>query len=164
MRLRAVLAVALLLSASSLFAQQSRTEVSVFASDLAYARSASTDSSFSGGVGVRLNEFWTSRISTELGVTMEKHFSFVNEQKTAVYRYPFDAIAQYHFVNDTRWQPYVGAGVRAIDRVTPELNMGVVFQFSSHLNLKFDGRFAHDHATDYNDSLAKFSVGLGWRF
>jgi len=164
MRLTRWFALALLLSASTLFAQERRTEISVFASDLGYTESAATGSNVSGGVGVALNQWWTSRISTELGVTMEKHFSFRDAQQTRVYTYPVDFLAQYHFRNQSRWQPYFGVGARAGDRVAAEINGGVMFLITPQLGLKLDGKRFGSETDEFHDSLTKFSIGLGWRF
>ena len=161
-------AVALLFAASTLFAEERRTEISVFASDLGYTVSDAAGSNFSGGVGLALNQWWTSRISTQLSVTAEKHFSFRNTgaglQRTTVREYPVDLVAQYHFPNQTRWQPYVGLGARAGDRIAGEINAGVLFQISPQLALTFDARRMQRETSEFHDSLMKFSIGLGWRF
>ena len=164
MRLRLAVASALFISAFPLFAQNHKTEISVFASNLGYGESATYGSTVTGGVGLALNQWWTAQISTEFSVTAERHFTLTNAQRMAVYRYPVDAIAQYHFLNGTRWQPYIGLGARAADRLTPEVNAGVMFALSPHFDLRFDGRMTQRHATEFDDSLAKFSIGLGWRF
>jgi hypothetical protein len=59
---------------------------------------------------------------------------------------------QYHFFNDSRWKPYLGAGVRYVDanaefrdlgaRISPEINGGVSFMMTPNLSLRFDGRVA----------------------
>ena len=164
MRLRLAVAAALLLSASSLLAQNRKTEVTLFASDPGYGESSTYGSTVTGGVGLALNQWWTSQISTEFSITAERHYTFTDAQRLAVYRYPIDALAQYHFLNGTRWQPYIGIGARSADRVTPEINAGVLLQLSQHFDLRLDGRMTQDQATDFHDSLAKFSIGLGWRF
>jgi len=126
----------------------------------------------------------TPRFSAALSVADEKHSSYgyvvdetgyINQVTPVQFRtYPIDLTGRFHFINDTRWKPYIGAGARYVaaphvdsmfgytNRWTPELTGGLVFQFR-HLGIVADGQvLLGDH--EYYDSVFKTSLGLSWRF
>jgi outer membrane protein len=68
------------------------------------------------GAGLSANFFITDRLSTEVGVSWlsadaEMSFEGIVFDMDAVEMIPVTAGLQYHFVRESRWDPYVGAGV-----------------------------------------------------
>ena len=89
--------------------------------------------------------------------------------------YPVSLDGQYHFFNDSRWKPYLGAGVRYVQasarffdtgtRVTPEITGGVEFMMTPHVSLRFDGKQEiQTHSGPAYDPLSRMAVGIGWHF
>lgn len=177
------LAVAVL--AVPLFAQQPQHDFQIFAyatnTGITYSENYGTaiDSNF----GVAVSKFVAPHVSMELAVSSQGwweyspdpvHFGapFVRVKQTA---YPVSLDGQYHFFNDSRWKPYLGAGVRYVEpnatfrdlsaRISPEINGGVSFMMTPNLSLRFDGRVAvrSTHTPGY-DPLSRGSIGLGWHF
>jgi len=147
--------------------------------------SDTTGTNFSGGVGASWNVFWSERVSTELLVAAEQYYEnasstshnpagqpVVTLYANRIQTYPIDALAQYHFVNETSWRPYVGAGLRFVpdpgaqfvdtsNRTSFEVNGGVIWNFSPHWALKFDFKqLVHDDSV--YDSASKGSFGVSW--
>lgn len=107
------------------------------------------------------------------------------------YTYPIDLMARYHFNNTSRWTPYVGAGGRFVkapdavepqyvidtnglyrvvgarrleNRVSPEINAGVIFHITPRVGLQIDGkRLVRGDSVGF-DPLNKVSIGVSWRF
>jgi outer membrane protein W len=152
-------------------------QLSVFVTPHEVTHSDMTGTDFSGGVGLSWTAFWTKRVSTELSVASERSYEsssgpvFVeNRVKT----YPIDALAQYHFLNESKWQPYVGGGIRYVElstsvfaptdsRTSFEINGGVIWQFVPHWGLKFDFRQLLREDSFY-DHASKGSIGFSWSF
>lgn len=180
MRLRIAVASAVLLVACSAFAQQAN-RFSVYLTNPGFEASSQTFRA-TGGIGLAFDHFWTPRFSTELVASAERYnanySAYDPERHSNVVHYsgydvnPIDLLAQYHFLNDSRWKPYIGAGLRYAHRPTdvftgtplaPELNGGVMMQITPRFGLTFDGRLAAASSTKWNPS-AKGSFGLTWRF
>ena len=95
--------------------------------------------------------------------------------------YPIDFTARFQFPNDTRWTPYVGAGVRYVaapgltpeemqivvegypDEISPEIVGGFEFVISGPFALTVEVKGLLGDVEDY-DSALKVAAGLGWRF
>jgi len=96
--------------------------------------------------------------------------------------YPIDANVSYHFLNGSRWKPYLGAGVRYVsdslhfsgpyrsnrfteNSVDPEISGGITFQFNPALGLRFDAKQIIGYSRGYGTNPNfKGSVGLSLRF
>ena len=166
-----------------------KQQLSVFVTPEAVTYSKSRGTEFNGGIGAALNVWWTPRFSTEVAVAAEQSYAhYATNRPTAggpitvigrerVETYPLDALVQYHFVNDTKWQPYLGAGARYVREPTPppgaerfgnqtsaEINGGVLFQFAPRWALKLDIKQLLRGDTAFFDSRAKGSIGVAWRF
>ena len=170
------LAVALLAVAPSAFAQQQRGATEV----MAFVKPAGTSSETTfDGFGVAIRHYFHERVSGEVSVARETgrlgfitgELIFVEEKVRA---YPIDVTANYHYVNDTRWQAYTGLGVRHVsapkesrhtwsDRTTPEFTAGIEFRATPHVLLRADIKALLADDTLYDDSF-KSTFGVGWRF
>ena len=173
-----------LLVASSAFAQK-KNDFSIFVTDATFGWSSDRGAIGHGSVGVAFDRMVTQKISAELAVSYEKHHTYgyyVNSNGTFTQiqplpfsTYPIDLAARYHFLNDTRWKPYVGLGLRYVrqphissqfnyqDHIGPEIVGGTVFQFNKSFGLLLDGK-AYLGDREFYDSQLKASFGLLWRF
>jgi len=201
-----VIAVAVL-STTAVFADEIRagsTNVSAYLSDVGFTHSSSSGDSWSGGGGVAVEHAWTNRITTVLSIGAERRRTFeyhlepvpgvspvIVGQYRNVYAYPIDLMARYHFLNESRWTPYLGLGARYVDaprgnqpaytvdtngvyhisssrpledRTSPEVNAGVVFRITPRLGLQLDGKHLLRGDSPSYDPINKVSIGLSWRF
>ena len=158
-------------------------QFSVFLTPEEVTHSESTGTSFSGGIGVSWAQRWTPRFTTELSLSAEQSYEeasttiqgpsgpFTTYYKNRVQSYPFDVLAQYHFVNGSNWTPYVGGGLRylttdstlANNRTSVQLNGGVVWQFSPHWGMRFDLKQLLNE-DEYYDRASKGSFGFSWHY
>ena len=189
MRFKLGFVAVLLFCASSLFAQQPtpKMQLSVFLTPQAVMHSESTGTDFDGGAGASLSVFWSQRWSTEIALSAQQSYTAAT---TTIYRdgipattyyrvraqtYPVDLITQYHFLNQSKWQPYAGAGIRYVhkpsnfthghvsDQTSAEINGGVIYQFTPSWGLKLDAQQLLRADTAFYDSSTKGSVGVVWR-
>jgi outer membrane protein W len=192
MRKSIVVAVSLLFVAGSAFSQQPErsNSVSVFVSDLGVFHS-SNGTSVDAAFGAAFGHMFNRHVGAELSVTNRptQHYVayFINGQPVNEFSYtsrllPIDALVSYHFLTDSRWKPYLGAGARYLSSsirqttplgsyrsttrsVDPEVSGGVIFQFRPALGLRFDAKQvlgSRDYAR--GDSAFSGSVGLSFRF
>jgi outer membrane protein W len=124
----------LLLSALTLHADDLRPgtrQLSIFVSDPSYTSSSSGGSNLSGGAGLALSWVWAPRWSTELAISAQQNRENVTlfvplvdaagnttiapvTAREQIRTYPFEILTRYHFTNDSRWTPFVGAGLRYV--------------------------------------------------
>jgi outer membrane protein W len=133
-----------LLLASAVFAQQKR-EFSVFLSDVAGTSDSHERAYWAGGAGAAYSMKFTPRLSVQLAAAAEEHRTypyfvirgggifFVPQAR--IRTYPIDLTARYHWANDTRWQPFLGAGLRYV--AAPHVDPN--FQYRTHLNAEVIG-------------------------
>jgi outer membrane protein W len=197
MRKSIVVAVSLLFVVASAFAQQRATPantVSVFVSDVMASYSSSSGSRLDVSYGGAFSHMFTNHISAELSVTSQparRYFSTLvvsGEPVTSsstVHFHPIDANVSYHFLTDSRWKPYLGAGLRYLNNsvivsdplvshgtrrfttrtVDPEISGGVVFQFRPTLGLRFDAKqIIGNSGSVLGERAFTGSVGLSFRF
>ncbi len=119
------------------------------------------------GLGLSANFYLTERLSTEIGVfglsfDADMQFQDIEFKMDAVELIPVTLGLQYHFVPESRWDPYVGAGaawvsasdvqstdldnlgVGAIDlddEVSWFANAGVGYRLGDHFGLALDVRY-----------------------
>ena len=119
------------------------------------------------GAGLSANFFITDRLSTEIGVSWlsadaEMSFEDIEFEMDAVEMIPVTLGLQYHFVRESRWDPYAGAGVAWVsaadiqssdldnlgvgaidldDEVSWFANAGVGYRLGDHFGLAFDVRY-----------------------
>ena|SRR5438067_2748049 len=193
MRKSMLVAVSLLFVVVPAFAQQHATPantVSVFVSDLTLIESSSSGTNVDVAYGVAFDHMFSRRVSAELSVTRQRtresvstfaptgpvYTSFTNTL------YPVDATVSYHFINDSRWKPYIGGGVRYVNgsvrnvslfnsyrtsthSIDPEVSGGVTFQFRPTLGLRFDAKQTIGNGNSViGDSDFNVFVGLSFRF
>jgi outer membrane protein W len=173
-----------LLVATSAFAQK-KNEFSIFVSDANVSYSRDQGTRGSGSPGLAFDRMVTPRISAQIAVAYERHHTYsyiVNPNGTFTQvpplpftTYPIDLSARYHFLNDTRWKPYLGLGLRYVrqphisyqfryrDHVGPEIVGGTAFQLTKSFGLVLDGKAYLGDREQY-DSQLKSSFGLFWRF
>jgi outer membrane protein W len=166
--MRRLLFVIALFAALPLFAQESPVRVSVYASDL-----IETDAK---GFGAALEYQLHPRWAVELAVASETHtiLNFFSPTERHVRTRPIDLTLHYYFTNQTRWQPFLGAGVRrvtssddAIDAQTSaEIDGGFHFMVTPSFSIRVDGRvpLENDDTTLSFGPALKLSAGVGWKF
>lgn len=183
----AVLAVMLLTVPCALVADPlTKHQLSAFVTPNSVVYSESRGTDVSGGIGLAWTAFWTHRVSTELLVAAEQSYesasmtvpsaggSITKIIQAHVDTYPVDALVQYHFLNQSKWQPYAGGGLRYVSkpssellptesRTSFELNGGVVWQFAPRWGLKFDFKQLLREDSFYDHSM-KGSVGFSWSY
>jgi outer membrane protein W len=194
MRKSIIVAVSLLFVVASAFAQQSAPSntVSVFVSDLTVSHTSSSGTRLDAGYGGAFDHRFTEHLSAELSVTSQRirrnvtTFSIAGQPPVfSSYTdtlYPIDANVSYHFLTDSRWKPYLGAGLRYLSdtvrgngplgsyrltsrTVDPEVSGGVTFQFRPNLGLRFDAKqTVGNSASVLGDTAFSGSVGLAFRF
>lgn len=171
----------ILCSGRAAFAQQ-RHELALFVSD-------SNDSNRVRGYGAAFNEAWTPHFSTQIAAGVEDPEtciggSFLVAPCTTfkVRTYPIDFSGRYHFLNETRWKPYIGAGLRYVrapkltpeaiaanrgrgypDRFDPQFVGGVEFLVKPSFGIAVDGKVLGATSAQY-DPILKISASLNWRF
>jgi outer membrane protein W len=161
---------------------QQRHELSIFVShsDAGY-RAAH-------GYGAAFSEAWSPRFSTAIAagvedVTVCVGGSFLERPCTQIklQTHPIDVSGRYHFLNETRWKPYVGAGLRYVpapnlttesraavghaysDHVFPEVVGGLEFVVMPAFGITVEGKQLVGSREPY-DSFFKLSAALNWRF
>lgn len=184
MRKIALLLVCLLISLS-VFAQQpqKRNSLYVFVTNPRGGWSEGGGSSYEGAIGLALQHKFTPRWSGELAVSRQRdHTGYIlfdpngnriESREFDVDSTPIDVGAQYHFLNDSNWKPYLGLGARYntntrqlhIDRGDQILygaTGGVVWQLRSAFGIRFDGKVLLGD-TGHLDRV-NGSVGVTWAF
>jgi outer membrane protein W len=184
MRRTGLFLIAFLVLSPAAFGQQKR-EPSIFLSDISGVSNAHEKTHWYGGVGIAFNAFVTPRISAQVAAAVEQHHTypylvspngFIDPVIPLTIRtYPIDLAAQYHFLNETRWKPYLGLGARYVrapkvdpgflyrNHLNPEIVGGVEFLIRPSLGLTLDAKQLLGDRESY-DPFLKVSVGLGWRF
>ena len=179
------LAVLLLLLPALLAAQQlPKTQISAYFTPQFIAHSDSAGTLFNGGFGAALNVFWSQRFSTELSVGAEQAYYSLHPveepassaiERFRVESYPVDLVARFHFINSTKWLPYIGGGLRYVDapsvdsrvpvqsRTSAEITGGVIYHFSPRWGLRMDVKQLLT-SSEFYDTGTKGAVGLSWNF
>lgn len=163
MRRRFLIAIALL-AAPSLFAQ---VRVSAFASDV-----FQTDAK---GFGAALEFQLRPRWAIEVAAAQETHAittGLFPLTERDVRTHPIDVTLHYYFVNQTRWQPFLGAGVRYLssgddaidDRTSAEIDGGFHFMITPSFSVRADARVLARNFDESYDPFFKVSAGVGWKF
>ena len=127
-----------------------------------------------GAFGLALQRMFAPRFSGELAVSRDTQFTRVRtfnadftegaSYKLITRTTPIDLTGRYHFLNDTNWKPYIGAGTRLVDgRAFFGVTGGVIWQFRPALGLRFDTKFLVSDRPVHNERLYN-SIGLSWRF
>jgi outer membrane protein W len=140
------------------------------------------------GYGAAFSESWTPRISTAIAIGVDEATvcvggSFLERPCTQfkLRTRPIDLSARHHFLNETRWKPYVGLGLRYLpaphltaeqraavghpysDHVSPEVVGGVELIVVPSFGITVDGKQLLSNREPY-DSFFKLSAALNWRF
>jgi len=170
--------------ATAAFAQDRPNSFYVFISDPQYVWSDSSGSDFNAGYGVALqrmfNEWWSGEItashrsSRSVAYIYNVNGNVVQTIEFRAHVTPVDITAQYHFLNDTAWKPYLGAGyshvfVDANNGVAQRagnffvVNGGVVWRVRPELGIRLDGKVRLGDHPSYIDSN-EASIGVAWRF
>jgi outer membrane protein W len=142
------------------------------------------------GYGAALIHLWTPRFSTGIAAAVEDPVvgicvgGILTPEKCTdikVRTYPVDLTGRFHFLNDTRWKPYIGLGARYVgaphltsqqllvvghsysDHVSAEFIGGLEFLFKPSFGLTAEVKGLLRNSEDY-DSAFNFSGGLNWHF
>jgi outer membrane protein W len=182
---RSTLALSLFLIASSALAQQ-RNTVSAFAVTGGNAGGARVDAAY----GASFDRMLSDRFSAELSVSSERSrrvFDLAGTTSepliaTVTKRlHPIDLNVSYHLLTNSRWNTYIGAGLRYVDdtfrvagrriiysagrTIDPEVSGGIVLQFNPTLGLRLDAKqVVGSHRSNVADPDFKASAGLSFRF
>jgi outer membrane protein W len=173
-----------LLLASAASAQQ-KNELSFFATNPGLSYSSKDGANASAGVGIAFDRMFTPRVSAQLSIASEQHHTYPYvvapngsiQQVTprSFQTVPIDLAVQYHFLNDTHWQPYLGLGAHYVsaphvgsqfryqNHLGPEIAGGTVFRIGRSLGIVLDGKIALGDREHYDPSFRP-SVGFTWRF
>ena len=138
-----------------------------------------------GGFGVSFERMFAERLSLQGAVAYERHrtYTYVVEDNgsiTPVPRenlrtLPIEVTARYHWLNDTRFKPYLGLGVHYVaapntdarfryqDHVDGLVGGGFVFMLKPSLGLLLEGRAIVGDREPY-DPPFKVAAGVSWRF
>ena len=149
--------------------------------------SGSQDEQRPVGFGIAYDRMLTQRFSLGAAIAYERHFSypyvvdvsgFINVvPKSHLRTVPVDVTARYHWLNGTRWKPYIGAGAHYVaapkvhldpgfgyqNHIDGEVDGGVAFMFTPALGVMLDGRVIGGERETY-DPIFRISAGLSWRF
>ena len=132
----------------------------------------------STGYGLAFNEMWTRRFSTQFAFSSENvevclggAFLQTPCKRMDVTTHPFEASARYQFVNDTRWKPWIGGGLRYVrspveeydDHVDGQIVGGVEFLVTPAFGVTLDAKQRVTTSDPY-DPLSTIALGLNWRF
>lgn len=182
-------AIAVALFTVPLFAQQQQPkndfQIFVYASNVGITWTDTRGTTVDSGFGFAVSKFVTPHVSMELAVNSQKWYEyepyyngpeiFPRYHRYGHQTYPISLDGQYHFFNDSRWKPYLGAGLRYVhatarsfeisDRYRPEITGGVEFMMTPHVSLRFDGKQEiQSHGGPAYDPLSRVAVGVGWHF
>ena len=160
--------------------------LSVFVSDVQFSRSDIAGTDWNGGFGLGLEYRFNPGWSAELSVAREEHTQVIIPFddvpglpapviRTDVRSYPVDVTARRHFFATSRWQPFLGAGVRYVDgptvlelehdnRISAQVIGGVDFMATERFGLRFDAKRLLRGDSEIYDDTMKVSVGATWRF
>ena len=182
--MRKVLMLVALFSVPTVLLAQPKQTFSLFAAEV---NTSAQDEQRPAGFGIAYDRMLTQRVSLDAAIAYERHLSypyvvdvggFVNQVPRARLRtVPIDVTARYHWLNDTRWKPYLGAGAHYVaapnvhldpgfgyqNHLDGEIDGGVVFLFTPALGVMLDGRVIGGDRETY-DPVFRVSAGLSWRF
>lgn len=107
-------------------------QFSIFISDPSFTESSSRGSDVSGGTGIAFSYALTRQWSAQLSISAQEHRTYVTRftslvtlpdggttlvpvtTSEKVNTYPVELLGRYHFTNESRWTPFLGAGVRYV--------------------------------------------------
>lgn len=173
-----------LMIASAAIGQQ-KNEFQVFVSNLAVSWTSNDGTHGSAGFGVAYNRVITPNFSAQIAVATQHNDtypyvvnpdgSFRNVNSVGFNTYPIDLTARYDFVNDTRWKPYLGGGLRYVaapnvdssfgyqNHLGIEAVGGTEFRITRTFGLFLDGKI-NSGKHEFYDEPFKSSFGVLWKF
>ena len=103
-----------------------------------------------GGYGAAFHHAWTPRFSSGIAVAVEDPvvavcvggiFTPQRCTEVSLRTHPVDLLGRFHFLNDTRWKPHMGLGVRyvAAPHLTPDELLVIGHTYSDHLDVELVG-------------------------
>jgi len=183
MRKIAALVLFALAAAPTAFAQQQpANSFSMFVSPGYYSHTDEFGSSSSIGYGIGYRHMFNDRFALDAAVSRFRQTGgvvVVDQYQPYIYGYtthtvPVDVVAQYLFRTESRWKPYVGAGVHAafiessprassLTTTSPEVMGGVTFTFARTWGAFVEGRQLIT-STRVDDPSFRASAGLRFSF
>jgi outer membrane protein W len=180
-----IVLVALVSSVSSLAHAQQRHTISFFLSDVIQSQTDRHTEQWPSGFGVAFERMFAPRWSVRGSVAVERHHSYpyVVEDNGAItlvdrvrlQTVPIEVTARYHWLNDTRWKPYLGLGAHYVaapnadrrfryqNHLDGEINGGTLFMLNPAFGVMLEGRVLAGDREPY-DQPFKVSLGVSWRF
>jgi outer membrane protein W len=166
------------------FGQSQKQTLSIFVTDVA-ASSSRTDS-WPTGLGISYERMFAQRLSLQGSVAYEHHRSYpyvvesdgsiTQVDSRRVRTMPIDVTARYHWLNDSRWKPFIGLGAHyvAAPSVDPRFRYenhldgvvdgGTAFMFTPTIGVLLTSRMILGNREETYDSTFKVSAGVSWRF
>jgi len=179
-----VVLIALVASVASVYAQQTQT-TSLFLSDIMQTTTDRQTGQWPSGFGVSYERMFAPRWSVQGSVAVERHrsYAYVVEDNGAItlvdrvrlQTVPIDVTARYHWLNDTRWKPYLGLCAHYVaspnadrrfryqNHLDGEINGGTLFMLNPAFGVMLEGRALVGDREPY-DQPFKVSLGFDWRF
>jgi len=155
---------------------------------------------WTGSVGIAFAHDWSQYWSTEGSIARDQRYitgtKFVSgvpvTGRQRISTTPADLMMQFHFPNDSRWNPYVGAGAHYVNapdvatvnlstlpdpngnptlvtaqtfenRLSAQIGIGTTLRITPSVGLQFDvKRLLRGNGTTY-DPLTRLQFGVNWR-
>ena len=175
--------VVLCLSFSTVLLGQQKQTFSVFLTDATSHDKGSNP--WPGGVGISFERMFAERLSLQGAIAWERHRSYpyiVNPDGTFTLvprenlrTIPIEVSARYHWLNETRWKPFLGIGAHYVaapdtradfryqSHVDGLLDGGTLFMLTPQFGLLLEGRSILGDREPY-DPAFKIAAGVSWRF
>jgi outer membrane protein W len=164
---------------------QQKNAVSVFLSEPWIGFSSGSGAQGSAGVGISFARMFTPTVSAQLAIGSEgahtypyvvgANGSIIPVERRSFRIFPVDLTVQYHFLNDTRWKPFIGAGAHYVGAP----NVGSEFGYQNHLGglivggttfridrsfgIVLEGKSVLGNREPY-DRVFRTVIGLDWHF
>lgn len=164
---------------------QQKQSLSIFVSDLSYTKRSTDNGQWGGGVGVAFERMFSERLALQGAIAYERHrtYPYLVEDDGSITQVearrlnivPIDLTARYHFVNDTRWKPYIGLGAHYVaapnvdrrfryqNHLDGAVDGGTTFLLTPSFGLLLNARMLVGDREPYDEQF-KISAGLSWRF
>ena len=154
---------------------------------------------WTGAIGIAIAHSWSEHWSAEGAIMRDQRYITGTKVRDSVFfttrerisSTQADAMLRYHFPNESRWNPYVGAGLHyvqapdivsqqiagvpspggvvPITTVTPanrpsaQIGVGTTLRITPSVGLQFDAKRLLRGESEVWDPLTRLSFGVNWR-
>lgn len=182
--MKRLLIVVVTLSLAAPLAAQTKNEVFAFFDDPSVSSTDTQGTKVFTGYGLALRHYSSPRFSTELSIA--RHYQYgayffpadangnaVPPEQFRARVLPVDLISSYHFAPDSRWQPYLGAGLHHLftldgpglgTQTRFELAGGLALRVTDHFFVRADAKRLLGGSSLRYDPTSRGAFGFGWRF